>query len=68
MYFGVSSHPLIFFIILIPFFNFVNICMLIHTNAIENLKKVGLLRPLQDRITNQQILGKTTTLYTEYNI
>jgi len=42
--------------------------MLIHTNDIENLKKVGLLRPLQDKITNQQILGKTTTLYIEYNI
>lgn len=35
--------------------------MLIHTNDIENFKKVGLLRPLQDWITNQQILGKTTT-------
>lgn len=40
--------------------------MLIHTNDIANFKKVGLLRPLQDRITNQQILGKTTNI--EYNI
>lgn len=35
--------------------------MLINTNDIDNFKKVGLLRPLQDWITNQQILGKTTT-------
>lgn len=39
--------------------------MIIHTNDIEDQiilkkKKFGLLRPLQDRMTNQPTLGETT--------